>query len=171
MEYDERDEIWNATWDTYYNSFYQELLAEKMVIIWQRVDEVARFVIALTASGSAIAGWALWSSPGYKNLWAIIAGIGALLAVVQRVFDITKRLSEWGNLRSFFSSLRIDLKTFQYHMKSDPSFPILEFTKEFDNLRKRFTEGFKGIKTDILLISYLKNKTQRELNQLIQTTT
>jgi hypothetical protein len=171
MAYDERDEIWKATWNTYYDSFYQELLAEKMVIIWQRVDEIARFIIALTASGSAIAGWALWSSPEYKNLWAIIAGLGALLAIVQRAFDITKRLSEWGNLRSFFSSLRIDLDTFQYHMKFDPSFPIPEFTKEFDNFRKRYTEGFKGTKTDILLISYLKNKTQRELNQRIHTTT
>jgi hypothetical protein len=168
MEYDERDEIWNATWNTYYSSFYQELLAEKMVVIWQRVDEMARFVIALTAASSAIAGWSLWSLTEYKNIWAILAGIGAVLAIIQRSFDITKRLSEWGNLRVFFSSLRNDLETFQCHMKFEPEFQVPVFIKEFDNFRKRYTEGFKGTKADILLTSYLKNKTQRELDQIVQ---
>jgi len=42
---------------------------------WSRFDTVSTVLVAITASGSTIAGWALWNEPAGKFTWGIISGI------------------------------------------------------------------------------------------------
>ena len=56
---DTRDQIWNTIFDVYYDSYYYELLSNRMVAKWLKWDEFSRVLMAVTASGSAISGLAL----------------------------------------------------------------------------------------------------------------
>jgi len=92
MATDARDELWTATFDTYYDAYYEELLAAALVRRWQRVDAFTKVLVALTASGSAVAGWTLWSQPGFKTSWTFIAGIAALLSILHSTLNVADRV-------------------------------------------------------------------------------
>ncbi len=82
MTVDPRDELWRAAFDTYYDSYYEELLADRLINVWRRVDEVTRILAALTASTSAVTGWALWAQQYSRNVWAVLAGFAAVLTIL-----------------------------------------------------------------------------------------
>jgi hypothetical protein len=54
MDFDPRDELWNAAFNTYYDAYYEEIAADKMISRWQILDELTKVLVALTASGSAM---------------------------------------------------------------------------------------------------------------------
>jgi hypothetical protein len=70
-----RDRLWEAVFETYYDAYYEEILSGDLIDRWQSFDEFAKIVIALTASGSAVSGWALWTQPGFRAVWAVLAGL------------------------------------------------------------------------------------------------
>jgi len=82
MTTDQRDEIWNAAFDTYYDAFYEELCADNLINRWQKLDEASKVLAALTASTSAVAGWVLWTEPHFKVVWSAIAAVAALLTIL-----------------------------------------------------------------------------------------
>ena len=124
MDFDQRDELWEATWKTYYDVYFQEILAERLVLRWQRFDEFSKIFVALTASGSAISGWTLWNNPEYKLTWVLIAGFGALLAIIHKSLDVSRKLTDWGATRSQFSALRIEIESFQNQIRFFPNFRL-----------------------------------------------
>ena len=63
MDTDPRDTLWTSAFDTYYDVYYEELVADEVNNRWQILDEVTKVLVALTASGSAISGWILWNEP------------------------------------------------------------------------------------------------------------
>jgi hypothetical protein len=168
MSFDPRDELWNAAFDTYYDSYYQELLRDALVDRWQRVDEVTKVLAALTASGSAISGWALWNEPHLKATWAILAGIAALLTVVHATLNVPERVRTHAETKRAFAALRSNLETFRYRMRVDPNFPIASFLNEFVVFRTRFSELLGLLENDILLTSTVERATQRHLNNLLR---
>ena len=42
MTGDSRDSLWEATFETYYDSYYQEILAYELINHWQYLDETAK---------------------------------------------------------------------------------------------------------------------------------
>src|SRR6266576_5126800 len=106
MEVNQRDELWNATWKSYYDTYFQEILSERVVLRWQRFDEVSKILIALTASSSALSGWAFWNQPDFKVIWTILAGIGAILAIFHKSLEVSHKITDWVSSRSQFCSLR-----------------------------------------------------------------
>ena len=71
MEHDARDVLWNRAFDTYYDSLFEETVADWIVDRWQIADDVTKVLVALTALGSGISGWALWNDPEWRNVGAL----------------------------------------------------------------------------------------------------
>lgn len=168
MPFNQRDEIWNATWKSYYDTYFQEILSERLVSRWQRLDELSKVMIALTASGSALSGWALWNQANFKVVWAILAGIGAILAVFHKSLEVSHKVTDWASSRSQFCLLRFDHEILLNKMRFDPEFSVEDCTKNLDGLLKRFADSYQKIKVDSFLTLKLKNKAQDELNASIQ---
>lgn len=165
MVNDPRDELWEVAFETHYDAYYEELLEDSLINRWQWVDEVSRVLVALTASTSALSGWALWTEPHFKAVWGITAGVAAVLSIVHTSLGVPGRLKDHGDVKRQFASVRIDVETFRYRMRLDTNFPVVDFTKEFVEYRRRYSDGFQLLKNDILRTHCLQKKVQDQLNQ------
>ncbi len=167
MSTDRRDSLWEVAFETYYDSYYEEVAAGLLISRWQVLDELAKVVVALTAAGSAVAGWALWSEPGFKVFWAALAGTGALLSIIHAALGVPGRLKTWGEIERTFTTLRIDLETFRMAMDTDPEFDLDGFQHQFEQFRKRYAEAVHQVQNDVLLTGGLRNKAQDQLNSCL----
>ncbi len=168
MATDPHDELWAAVFDTLYDSGYEELVAEKLVRLWQKVDETTKVIVALFTTGSAVSGWSLWTDAHFKPVWAAMAGLAAVLAIVHAALGVPERLRDHGESKRRFTSLRIDLETLRYRMRVDPNFPVNEFEREFLECRKRFSDGVQAARNDIFRTDRLERKAQSELNVMLR---
>src|SRR6266478_8374838 len=76
---DAREALRQECWKAYYSAYYSQLLADLVAGRWQKLDQVSKLLIALFTTGSAIAGWSLWTNTGPgKVIWLIGAGIAAV---------------------------------------------------------------------------------------------
>jgi hypothetical protein len=160
-----RLELWQLSFRTYYEAYFQELLAEKLINRWQRFDEPSRALVALTASGSAVSGWALWAQPGFRAAWVILAGGSAVLATLHATLNVPGRLKDQADFRRQFSGLRLDLETFRDHMRLEPNFAMDQFTAKFDELRGRYSNAYQLLKNDFFLTQGLETECQDILDQ------
>ena len=166
---DPREELWKAAFDTYYDSLFEELTADCLIARWARIDAVIRVLVAITASGSAVSGWALWNQPGYKVGWVVFSGLAALLSIVHTVLDIPGRIKAHGEDKRRFASLRTDLETFRYRMRVEQDqFDVAEFTLQFLEYRKRYSENVQSACEDIARTSRFEAKRQVEVDQRLQ---
>jgi len=165
MPVDRRDELWKAAYETWYFASYNHRIAETLLSRWQRIDDFTKVIVAITASGSAISGWALWNVAGFKMVWIVIAALGAVLSVVGGALGIPTRLKIWGESKADFLGLQMDLETFRYEMSFDPEFEVHAFAERFVECRKRFAAALQRIKNDVLSTSRLARKCQSELNE------
>lgn len=164
MSTDPRDALWDATFRAYYDVYYSEIVATKLIARWQIVDDTTKVLVAVTASTSAVAGWALWQQPEFKTAWTLIAGLGALLSLTNAALSVPRRLKDWMETGSHFLSLRIDLETLREKMRLNSQFDTELLTEELLACRKRYAEGKAREPHDFLLTSGLANQAQRELN-------
>ena len=112
MVEDTRDKLWELVFETFYDSYYEEIVADKLVYRWQLFDQISKVLIALTASGSAVSGWALWNQPAFRNIWVTLAGLGAVLSIIHAALSVSSRLKEWRDVKTSFVVLRIDFGDF-----------------------------------------------------------
>jgi len=164
MSIDPRDALWEATFRAYYDVYYSELVANKLIARWQIVDDITKVLVAVTASTSAVAGWALWQQPDFKIAWTLIAGLGAVLSLTHAALSVPRRLKDWAETGSHFLSLRIDLETLRERMRLDTQFDTTHLTDDLMACRKRYAEGKAREPHDFLLTSSLENQAQGELN-------
>lgn len=158
-------ELWKAVFETYYDAFYNEVLADKLVNRWQIVDDVSKMLVAVTASGSAISGWALWNQPGYRLIWTGLAGFSAILGITHSSLGVANRLKDWGEIKRSFAMLRIELETLQYRMKFDFKATNREFERQFIKHRRQYLGAVQRIKNDVLLRQGLKVKAQKDVDR------
>ncbi len=164
MDLDTRDQIWKDASDTYYQCYFQEIAAEHLIRRLQIADEVTKVLVAITASGTAISGWALWSQPGFRQAWAALAGIAAILAIVHATLGISNRLRDWDEYKRTVATLRIDVESFRQRMSLDANFPIRPFSKQLEDFRNRYAIAFAGRRSDLPRTKRLRIKAQRELD-------
>lgn len=166
--FDERDQLWKAVYETYYDTYFEEILSDKLISYWQLLDEGTKILVALTATGSAISGWTLWSTTGFKSVWIFLAGFTALLAILHSTLGVPNRLQDWGEIKRFFAVLRIDIESFRYRMTVNPNFAIDDSTKEFTEYRRRYGDGIQRLKNDILWTKRVEYKAQNDLNERLK---
>lgn len=164
MNFDSRDIIWNKIFAVYYDSYWVEVLSEKVIEIWQRTDDVTKVIVALTASGSAVSGWALWDQPGFKYIWVILAGTSAVLSITHAALGVAGKVRDWTEIKRQFTSLRIEMELCRDLMEIDPEFSIDDFEAKYKDYKKRYGELYPNINNDIILTKKRKIRAQRELN-------
>ncbi len=168
MDADPRDELWQVSFETYYDAYFQELVADGLINDWQRVDEITRLLVALTASGSAVSGWALWTEPHFRLAWVFLAGAAAVLAIVHATLGVSGRLKDQGELKRRFSGLRTDLETFRYRMRVNRDFPLADFSAEFAEFRRRYSDAVQLLKNDLLETRAFDTRCQGVLNERLR---
>lgn len=169
---DSREELWKACFDTYYDSLFEEMTADALITWWGSLDEVTKVLVAITASGSAVSGWALWSQPAYKVFWLICSGVAALLSVMHTALGVPGRIKAHAEDKRRFAALRTDLETFRYRMRVDQDgFDVGQFTKEFLEYRRRYSENTQLVSSDMVRTSRLEVRMQSKLNVRLQNET
>jgi hypothetical protein len=161
-------ELWKAVFETYYDAFYNEILADKLVNRWQILDDASKILVAVTASGSALSGWALWNQPGYRLFWAGLAGFSAVLGIAHSSLSVAHRLGDWGKIKRAFAVLRIELETLQYRMRFDFKATNRDFQRQFIKHRRQYLEAVQLLKNDVLLRKGIELKSQKALNQRLK---
>ncbi len=163
MDSTPNDKLLKATYKTYLEAFYMEIASENLIDRWSIVDELTKVLVALTASGSAISGWAMWDNPDLKFIWIAISGISSALAILHTALSVPGRIKHWSEIKRLFASLRIDLETFIHKMSINPEMSIEQISDEFEKYRSRYGEVMQRQLNDIFLTKSLEEKSQHML--------
>jgi hypothetical protein len=167
MANDPRDRLWKVSFKTYYDSYYHELCANALINRWLTVDTTTNFLVAATVSGSAIAGWALWSSETGKVVWAIIAGIAALLSIASTSLRVQLLLQQYNEALKAFTDVRVQLETFRQELDLNPLFSIVKATKTHKELRNAYSKALQKKPNDFLNTRKFAESMQDRLNDLL----
>ena len=163
-----RDEIWKTLYKKWYDSYFNEIDSNRLVSRWQALDDVTKVMVALTGSGSIVAGWTLWNQPGVKFIWVTLAGASALLSIITTSLGVASRLKDWGNSKREFSVLRLGLEAILTKIKINPDFPIAKFSKLLEDKGEAYVEAVGRIRNDFMNTDGLKRACQAELDKLIE---
>ena len=84
---------------------------------WKRVNLAIEIVLALTASASGIASWAVWQTGTGIKAWAAISGATAALAVVKPFLAADRRIANYAALTSEYAALFHSFKSLATQIK------------------------------------------------------
>lgn len=168
MNIDPRDQLWETVFKTLYDTHYQELFADDLVTRWRNIDELTKVIVAFTTTGSVVVGWALWETQVGQFVWASIAGVAAILAIIHATLGVPTKLKDWGEVKQNFTALRIDLETFRYQMEIDSNFQLDEFKQKFNNYRSSYRDGMQHVQNDMFRTLRRAKKIQSYLNEQIK---
>jgi hypothetical protein len=162
-------EAWNQIWaDVHsrrYDCLYEELLAEKLLNKFTPIDVSCRILIACTASGSTIAGWALWEEEGFKKYWLAIAGAAAVISIVHTVVGISDSVRQISDLHASFRSLRLKFDAMITRMKICQHESLASYKSEFAGLLEEYGNVGSRKKPCILITDNLEETVQKQLNK------
>jgi hypothetical protein len=158
-----RDQLWNAAYETYYYVYFDELLCDTLAGWWSRIDEYTKGVLAIT---SAAASWALWQRPTWNQIWAIVAAVGAVIAIMHLTLGVTHRLRSLNDSKNRLMRLRLEIQTFRMRMRLNPEFPIDDFESQLLEFRERYIDDCPK-STDLLETKKTREKVQEFLNNQI----
>jgi hypothetical protein len=159
MSFDPRDVIWEKIFDVYYDSYWVEILSDNIIGFWQKTDDITKVLVALTVSG-----WTLWNQPGFKYIWAILAGISAVLSITHAALGVAGKVRDWTEIKRQFTTLRLELESSRDLMEINPNFSIEDFENQYKAYKKRYGELYSSIQNDIILSKSRKVKCQNNLN-------
>jgi hypothetical protein len=154
---------WEASFKTLYEAYFQELGSEALIGRWQWIDVVTGYALAATASGSAVTGWALWSSPSGKYFWAGVAGIAGVISIAHRVLTVPTRIKDQEELRQLFTVLRVDCETFRQRLVVGVEAAIAD--QEYQGLRTRLATSMVRTRPDIAFTKKLRKLVQCDLDR------
>lgn len=157
---------WPIRYKAFYDAYYQELLASSVIERWQKIDLIINLLVAVTASGSALTGLALWNTSWGKPLWASVAAIASLGAIFHTTAGVSKHLEQQSKARHDFSLLRAKLQTILYRMTSDGDSAELEIN--FEELNSSLGELTAELQPDLASTRYLREKAQTDLKSVLE---
>lgn len=126
----QRDQLWRISFDTYYDSYFEEMVADRLLYRWCFLDDITKWLVAITASGSAVSGWALWgdTNQSLKLAWVLIAGTSALLAITHNALGVQQRIKNWEDTKKAFVTLRLEMDTLRQDMATFPDFDVGQYS-------------------------------------------
>lgn len=167
MNPDNRDNLWTASFEIFYDCYFEEILADRLVHFWSVVDDVTKWLVAITASGSAVAGWALWNGYGYKEFWLLISMIASLLSITHGVLGIQSRIKTWAENKKAFVILRMEMQAIRQDMVIDPQFDIVHMNERLVSARSKYQDSMSQLSSESFRSDRLENKVQNKLNKII----
>jgi mannitol-specific phosphotransferase system IIBC component len=164
MNQSAKNVYWKVCYETYCAAYFQELAAEALTSRWQKIDFVTAFLVSTTASGSTIAGLALWTQPGWKIVWAIIAVVAMVTSIVHSILGVPSRLKTQEEFRRSFSELRVALETFR--QKLTTGIDVNEAKSKYDELRNKYEHHMGRANPDFAYRKRLRHKIQEQVNKI-----
>lgn len=163
-----RDELWKATWEAFYDASYYEVLFGELSKRWQTFDFITRLLVALTASGSAVAGWALWNDENFKVMWLLAAGTASLLSIAHATFNTPDRVKNYTKLANDISGVRFDYETLRNELKIYPEFDVDKNFQQYKEIREKYQKALESYSPDFMETDGIRNKSQTILNIKLQ---
>jgi len=96
--------------------------------LYKKINLALECTLAITTS-STIGAWAMWKTGPGVYVWAIIAGVSAILAVMKPILHLPKEIERYSKLWAGYNSLNYDLQ----HIVSQISV-VHTFTEEMEKL-------------------------------------
>ncbi len=158
-------DYWPATYDTLYNCWYEELASEALLARWELIDTAIAALTAITSSGSAVAGWTLWSNASGKFVWAVLAGLASLAAISHTALRVPARIRQQEELHRSFGALRVDLETFAQLLNQLTGG---ERITKYQELRQRFALARAQTRPCIAYTRVLREAVQHRLDNLLK---
>jgi len=140
--------LWRKVFKLTFDAWYAEMLLAAWLGTWLHVDSFVALGTAVTASGSAIAGWALWNESGWREVWVALAGATALASIVHTKLGIGSRLDALQRSRSDFLDVRSDAKTLLDRM--DLGMPTDKASEIYFALQERYKKAEKEFQSGLL---------------------
>jgi hypothetical protein len=153
---------WRERYVAFYTAYYQELLAELVFARWERIDLLIGLLVAATASGSTLAGLALWNTAPGKWLWTTLSVTAAVAAIFKAAARVGEHLKKQSENRRDFALLRYNLQFILYRMTSDDDSDALE--SDFLSLNGKLNELKSKSDPDIAATVSLRNRAQKSLD-------
>jgi len=127
-------------------------------------NTVMEIVIAVGTS-SAVGAWAIWKSTSVgENVWVILAGLAALLAVVKPFLNLSKRVENYSELFVGHGDVYYDLKTITMELAR-----VKDYTDKMDEAFWRAIERIKqlALKDDPKIDDKLRRRSFEEVKKEI----
>ena len=115
---DKRKAIENDVYFTWFNSKYQESVCSAVFHKWQTTDTFVQIGIALTASGSAVAGWSYWEIPEMKIIWGIISVSISIAAICHKAVGVTNKIKIWSESSKVYSMIKNQLEVLKFDINT-----------------------------------------------------
>jgi len=151
----------------YWKASFNELLSEALIKKWSRFDTATKFISLITISGSAFAGWFLWTTVEGKYIWSLIAVVVSIVSAANTTMKVPDRIKEWEERRGESSKLARSIESFRrlLNISNDDH----QIKTEYTNLENKWTYGATLFKnTDILITDKLSNEVKKQVNQNIE---
>lgn len=167
MTFDKRDTLWKASFDIFYDCYFEEIASHRLLQFWSVFDDVAKWLVALSASSSAVAGWALWQHETGKEIWLIISMLAGFLSITQSSLGIQSRIKSWSETKKSFVILRMELQSIRQDMEIDSEFDIDTMSKRIFSARAKYEDAMSQLGSDSFRSARLEKNAQKYLNTLI----
>jgi len=161
------EKFWEPSFDTFYESYYQELASEALATRWQITDTITSLIVAFTATGSAVAGWAMWNTPNGKMIWAVIAGAASVASIVHSVLAVPGRIKDQEELRRLFQDLRLAIDNFRKNLEIE-LIPMVEAKHEYERLQASYQEVMKRTKADMIYTESMREGVTERLKAIMK---
>lgn len=145
-----------------YDSYMQELISEELLNFWSRFDAVSSVLIAVTSSGSTIAGLALWKTGSGGVLWAVFSVTATVLAVVSTVLQIPHRIKSQTDLSVAFRDTELQAERFYEGLDTADSTKAEEVYRSLDH---EFREILRKAPNDLIMTEKWRKNIQIRLNE------
>jgi hypothetical protein len=171
-ETDGRKAIENDAFLTWFNSKYQEGICSELFEKWQRSDTFVQVGIALTASGSAIAGWQLWENPKMKAVWTLLSGFISLLAICHKAFGVTNKVKDWSESSKTYRIIKNQLEVLKFEINTSYDEKNADkILKKLSGIKSTYAEEDSNVPSkDFWLTRSLENRVELSLYQSKQKT-
>ena len=161
------DLFWKPSFNLFYDAYYQELASEAVLERWVLIDGVTSFLGASTATGSAVAGWALWKSDNGKLAWAILAAVASLASIIRTNFGVLGKIKEQEDLRRNFQGIRLAIDSFRTDLEIG-LITVPDAQKRLKELHASYTEAMAGTKAGPAFTKALQESVEEKLRAIVK---
>jgi hypothetical protein len=163
MALDEREFIWSQSFNLLYEIWNAELQTEELIRLVTIIDRITTFLVTITATTSAVAGWAIWGQPGWKEAWIVVAGAAALLSAAHTTMQISASVQKLEPVRLELTRQRRRIEQFRSELlyAKDPE----KMWSEYRQLVRDANEQMSKMGPDILLIEPLRRRAKEQVDE------
>ena len=157
----ERSKYWRDAFFFFTQAYYYELLASLLSRRWEKWGSWISFVIAITASGSAISGWAVWHQNRLGTIaWAVFVGMASLLSIAQDKLNVQAHINKQRLLRKRFAQIRGALQILLSDIESGQDLARIEAV--FKTQREKYFDLTASVDSDMFETLFTRRRAKAD---------